>query len=275
MNPSCNSASRIGDDEPVSPVTATRSSEASLDAVLREGEPTARTAAVELGRDTVGDHLGVVAEVEADRVVTHRFACTARGYRGWHWSVTLARAPRSKRITVDEVVLLPGDGALLAPAWVPWSERILPGDLSVSDVLPTALDDIRLVASYLGSDDPSAQDPGVEPIAFELGVGRVRVLSREGRTDAADRWHSGEHGPAAPMARHAPGECASCGFFLPIAGSMRQLFGACANVMAPADGHVVSSDYGCGGHSEALDEPAPPELGPSYNTSDFDILPVD
>ncbi len=56
---------------------------------------------------------------------------------------------------------------------------------------------------------------------------------------------------------------------------MRQLFGACANVMAPADGHVVSADFGCGGHSEAVVEPAPPEVGPSYNTADFDILPVD
>ncbi|CAN5284092.1 hypothetical protein BH24ACT9_BH24ACT9_02870 [soil metagenome] len=243
--------------------------------MLRDGETTARAAAVELGGDTVGEHLGVVAEVEADRLLTHRFRSTARGYLGWQWSVTLARAPRSKKITVDEVGLLPGDGALLAPAWVPWSERILPGDLSVSDVLPTAPDDVRLVPGYLGSDDPTAQDPGVEPISFELGVGRLRILSREGRTETADRWHSGDHGPATPMARHAPGECASCGFFLPIAGSMRQLFGACANVMSPADGHVVSADFGCGAHSEAVVEPAPPEVGPSYNTADFDILPVD
>jgi len=259
----------------VRPATSTRSQEATLDAVLREGVPTARAAAVELGGDTVGEHLGVLAETEADRVLTHRFASTARGYRGWQWSVTVARAPRSKKITVDEVVLLPGDDALLAPAWVPWSERILPGDLSVSDVLPSAADDIRLVPSYLGTDDPTAEDPGVEPIGFELGVGRVRVLSREGRTDAAQRWHAAEHGPAAPMARHAPGECASCGYFLPMAGSMRQLFGACANMLSPADGHVVSADYGCGGHSEAVVEPAPAEVGPSYNTADFDILPVD
>ncbi len=259
----------------MSPVTTTRSPEASIDAILREGVATACDAAAELGGDTVGEHLGVVAELEADRVVTHRFASNARGYRGWQWSVTLARAPRSKKITVDEVVLLPGDGAILAPAWVPWSERILPGDLSVSDVLPTPADDIRLIPSYLGSDDPTAEDPGVEPIAFELGVGRVRILSRAGRLEAADRWHTGEYGPATPMARHAPGECASCGYFLPIAGSMRLLFGACANVMSPADGRIVSADYGCGAHSEALAEPVVAEVGPSYNTADFDILPVD
>lgn len=243
--------------------------------MLGGAQETARAAAVELGGDTVAEHLGVVAEPEADRVATHRFASTARGYRGWQWSVTLARAPRSKKITVDEVVLLPGDGAIQAPAWVPWSERILPGDLSVSDVLPTAPDDIRLVPSYLGSDDPTFEDPGVEPIAFELGIGRVRVLSRVGRTEAADRWHAGEHGPMTPMARHAPGECASCGYFIPIAGSMRQLFGACANELSPADGQVVSADFGCGGHSEGLEEPVVPEAGPSYNTADFDILPVD
>ncbi len=243
--------------------------------MLREARTTAREAAVEVGADTVGEHLGVIAETEADRVATHRFEYLGRGYRGWHWSVTLARAPRSKKITVDEVVLLPGDGAVLAPVWVPWSERILPGDLSVSDVLPTAADDIRLVPSYLGTDDPAAQDPGVEPIAYELGVGRVRVLSREGRTEAADRWHAGDYGPTTPMARHAPGECASCGYFLPVAGSLRQLFGACGNEMSPADGHVVSADYGCGGHSETVAEAPAPDAEPAYNTADFDILPVD
>lgn len=274
MDPSCNSASRIGDDEPVSPAS-TEGMQASVDAVLGAAEPDARAAAVELGGDSVGEHVGVVADAEADRVATHLFASTARGYRGWHWSVTLSRAPRSKKVTIDEVVLLPGDGALLSPGWLPWSERIQPGDLSVSDVLPTAADDYRLVPGYFGSEDPTADEPGVEPIAFELGIGRVRVLSAEGRGEAAERWHTGEHGPATPMARHAPGECASCGYFLPIAGSMRNLFGACANVMAPADGHVVSADYGCGGHSEAVVEPAPEEGGPSYNTADFDILPVD
>ena len=97
-------------------------------------------AAVDLARDAVegdhiGEHLGVVAEGE--RVVTHYFECTLPGYRGWRWAVTVARAPRSKTVTVCETVPLPGDGALLAPTWVPWHERLQPGDLGVGDLMPT------------------------------------------------------------------------------------------------------------------------------------------
>ena len=48
-------------------------------------------------------------------MVTHFFACPHPGYQGWRWSVTVARASRAKVVTVDEVVLLPGEGALLGP----------------------------------------------------------------------------------------------------------------------------------------------------------------
>ncbi|MFZ4600665.1 MAG: DUF3027 domain-containing protein, partial [Terrimicrobiaceae bacterium] len=48
-----------------------------------------------------------------------------------------------------------------------------------------------------------------------------------------------------------PKPCASCGFFLPIAGSLRSAFGVCANAIAPDDARVVSVDHGCGAHSEA------------------------
>src|SRR5262245_6645147 len=94
-----------------------------------------------VGDDHVGAHLGV--RPEGDRLVTHYFDCTLPGYRGWRWSVTVARAPRSKHVTVCETVLLPGDAALLAPVWVPWQERLQPGDLVVGDLLPTTADDYR------------------------------------------------------------------------------------------------------------------------------------
>lgn len=61
---------------------------------------------------------------EEERLTTHLFECTMPGYRGWFWFATLSRAPRSKVATVCEVGLLPGDDALLAPAWVPWAERM-------------------------------------------------------------------------------------------------------------------------------------------------------
>ena len=65
----------------------------------------------------VGEHLGI--EADADRVVSHFFACPHAGYAGWRWSVTLVRASRAKTPTVNEVVLLPGDTALMAEHWVP------------------------------------------------------------------------------------------------------------------------------------------------------------
>ena len=70
---------------------------------------------------------------EEERLTTHLFECTLPGYRGWFWFATLSRAPRSKVATVCEIGLLPGDDALLAPAWVPWADRLLPEDQEEQD----------------------------------------------------------------------------------------------------------------------------------------------
>ena len=97
-------------------------------------------------------------------------------------------------------------------------------------------------------------------MAFELGLGRERVMSREGRGDAVARWAAGEFGPASSMARHAPGPCATCGFFLPLAGSLaldaRRLR---QRLRARPTAASVTADYGCGAHSQAtlvISEPA-------------------
>jgi Protein of unknown function (DUF3027) len=223
---------------------------ATVDAALAAAVEIARAAAVDVGGDAVGEHLGVRAEPEADRVATHAFAATLPGYVGWYWAVTVARVSRSKTVTVDEVVLLPGDRALRPPAWVPWEERVRPGDLSPGDLLPPpAPDDPRLVPGYVLSDDPE-----VESVAFELGLGRERVLSREGRLLAAERWYEGGRGPDAPMARNAPAHCGTCGFYLPLAGSLRAGFGVCGNEITDSDGQVVSVEYGCGAHSQVTVE---------------------
>jgi hypothetical protein len=177
-------------------------------------------------------------------------------------------------VTVDEVVLLPGDQALLAPAWVPWHERLRPGDLSVGDVLPSTEDDPRLAPVYLVDDD-SADDPEGAVVAAEIGLGRERVLSQEGRREALARWTAGEYGPDTPMARQAPGPCATCGFYLPLAGSLRSAVGACGNALAPADGRVVTADYGCGAHSQAtmvLSDATEVVRSARYDTGAFDVL---
>lgn len=234
------------------------------DAVLAAAVDLAREAALSIGTDAVGEHLGVSAE--GDRIATHAFASLLPGYSGWYWAVTLARAPRSKTATVDEVVMLPGLDALRAPAWVPWAERLRPGDLGPGDLLPPQPDDPRLVSAYVLSDDPA-----VEEVAFELGLGRERVMSRDGRLDAADRWYAGDTGPDAPMARQAPAPCGTCGFLLPLAGSLRAAFGVCGNEITATDGRLVSVEFGCGAHSQLrLDVPSLAELtGAVYDDTVF------
>ena len=254
--------------------TATLPKAAPLDSACAAAVDLARAAAMEIAGGSVGDHLGVTSE--GDRIATHHFASLEKGYVGWQWSVTVARASRSKIVTVDEVGLLPGDEALLPPPWVPWNERLRPGDLSVGDLLPTAPDDERLVPAHAAA--PEDDEDFVLEVFWELALGRPRVLSRDGRDDAVERWYAGDAGPDAPMAKAAPGPCGTCGFFLPLAGALRTAFGACANVFVPDDGRVVAVDHGCGGHSEALPAAVPEEplaaTGDDYTFEVKEVTPT-
>jgi len=191
-------------------------------------------------------------------------------------------------VTVSESLLLPGPDSLLAPDWVPWRDRVRPGDLGVGDLLPAQPDDDRLVPAavlegadaVLDWDDSPAWAHELEPAVtvaddagglpasgeaaagaeaadvaardFDLAPGPARVLSAIGRDETALRWYSGDHGPRSPLAHAAPGPCMTCGFLVRLGGPLGRVFGVCANEYAPDDGRVVSLDHGCGAHSEAI-----------------------
>ena len=212
--------------------------------VLTDAVELARTALVQLQEGGVGDYLGVTSEDEC--AATHRFVADLPGYRGWQWAVVVAADPESDRATVSELALLPGPDALVAPEWIPWDQRIRPGDLSAGDLLAPPAGDPRLVPGYVATGDPE-----IDEAALELGLGRKQTMSLEGRLDAAQRWHDGDYGPDSEMAKAAPSTCGLCGFYLPLAGSLHGAFGVCGNEMA-ADGHVVDVTYGCGAHSDTL-----------------------
>jgi hypothetical protein len=262
----------------------------------------ARAAAQDLAEaGRVGPHRGL--EVDGDRVVTHLFDCEDPAYRGWRWAITVARASRAKLVTVSEGVLLPGPDSLLAPDWVPWRDRVRPGDVGVGDLLPAGQDDERLVPTAVleGDDgvldwDDSADWPGGQdllaamnqadapsladaadeaPPAAEASPApvRTRVLSAIGRDATAVRWYASEHGPRTPLAHAAQAPCATCGFLVRLGSPLGRVFGVCANEYAPDDGKVVSLDHGCGAHSESI-IPAGPfgTIAPVVDELGYDLV---
>ena len=215
------------------PKTGARVRAVKKDAVLEAALDVARAGAEAVAHPRpVGEHLG-----------THYFASTDAGYVGWCWSVTVARVPRGRVATVCEVDMTPREGALLAPEWVPWEERLRPSDISRDDVLPYKADDERLEQGF----EDTSEDPDL-PVVRELGLGRPRVLSQEGIDQAAKRWYESDRGPKS--GRRPRNTCSSCGFLMKMSGGMRTMFGVCANEWATDDGAVVSLDHTCGSHSE-------------------------
>ena len=195
--------------------------------------------------------VGADVSVEIDddgRVETYLFEAHLAGYQGWRWCVTIAKVDKKSEPTICDVVVLPGPDALLAPEWVAYRDRIQPGDVGVGDIVPSSLDDTRLVPSVhslIADEELDAMQ------VFDLGLVRARVMSIEGRDQASKRWYESDRGPQSPIAQAAPKPCCSCAFFVPISGSLRASFGVCANAISPEDARVVSVDHGCGAHSEA------------------------
>jgi Protein of unknown function (DUF3027) len=92
------------------------------DEVLLASVDLARRALLDVtAPETVGSVVGHIAEGE--HVLTLLFASDLSGYPGWRWSVTIARVEDGGP-TVLETELMPGESALLAPDWIPWSERL-------------------------------------------------------------------------------------------------------------------------------------------------------
>ncbi len=118
QTPSDPSAATAEAESLVTPVTP-----AVPDSVLLASVPLAREALLEITpAATVGDPVGHF--VEGEHVLSLLFACTLPGYPGWHWTVTISRIDDESAPSVLEAELMPGDRSLLAPDWVPWSERL-------------------------------------------------------------------------------------------------------------------------------------------------------
>ncbi|AWB82356.1 DUF3027 domain-containing protein [Corynebacterium yudongzhengii] len=200
---------------------------------------TAREALSELDDGPIGGHLGVAGVCK--NVATHRFAADVPGYSGWEWNAVLACATGSDYVTVNEVALVPtpeGD-ALTAPDWVPYTDRLRPGDLGPGDLMPPAPDDERLVED--------AEDAR----AVVVDKRRKHHLTRAGLEQATTRWRTGDFGPNSEFAEKAALRCRTCAFYLPLGEPVGENFGVCANEYS-ADGTVVHATYGCGAHADTV-----------------------
>lgn len=218
--------------------------------------------------DQVGDF--VTSYDLEDHVTDFRFAANIRGYEGWQWSVTLYHDEEIDSWTVSESSLIPTEGALMPPKWIPWKDRLEPTDLAPTDSIGTDPDDERIEEGEV--EESSLQDVNDAVEAFRLT--RRHVLTSLGRAQAAKRWYEGPRGPKALSTKTAEGNlCSTCGFFVPLAGELDRMFGVCANKWSPDDGRVVSLDHGCGEHSE-IEPPEPSQLWVQSKPA-FDDLHID
>jgi hypothetical protein len=133
---------------------------------MLDQEQVARAALAEISpAGTVGELLERAPQ--DDGTSTLRFASTLSGYPGWHWSVSVAEVS-GEQPTVMEAELMPGEGALLAPDWVPWAERL--EDYRAAQALiaaeTAAVDDEDDLADERDDDDDLGDDPD-DGIDFE------------------------------------------------------------------------------------------------------------
>lgn len=145
---------------------------------------------------TIGPAAGYL--LEEDGTVSLRFENRLPGYPGWHWTVTVARVDDSEP-TVLEVELLPGDGALLAPEWVPWVERLAEyranqaelaeqaaGSTSVTGDATAELDEGDELEDDLDLDDDDLDDDDEDHEADILHAGDLDGVDIDELDDSGD-----------------------------------------------------------------------------------------
>jgi len=117
-------------------------------------EKLARGALLEI-TDTASIGALVGEQVESDGTVSVIFASAMRGYPGWNWTVSIAHVEGAEP-TVLEAELMPAEGALLSPDWVPWSERL--ADYKAAQAATEAADSDTTASEEVPSGDESDED---------------------------------------------------------------------------------------------------------------------
>ena len=139
---------------------------------------------------TFGDLISET--VEEDGIFTLLFAATMGGYPGWHWAVSLAEL-EGEHPTVLETELMPGEGALLAPDWVPWSERL--EEYRAAQAAAGEPDETVDLTDVESDDDDDFGDDPDDGIDFESDSVALAVSEHEQDEPEAE---ADEHSPEPP-----------------------------------------------------------------------------
>jgi hypothetical protein len=123
---------------------------------------------IEQAREALAESvgLGVVGEFLEEKrpdsgLLELTFACSQRGYQGWHWVVSFTDADKRKQPLLAEVNLVAGEGAQLAPPWVPWSDRLADFRRQLKEEGKAASDaeaDDLIAGMAFASDDEYSED---------------------------------------------------------------------------------------------------------------------
>lgn len=129
--------------------------------------------------ETIGEVTGY--ELLEDGVLNVHFAPKLLGYPGWSWVVSAARVG-DEDPTILEADLIPGEGALLAPEWVPWAQR-----LSEFRAAQKAAEAEAALAAAAASDDDDEFDGELEEDDFD-----PQDDDEDADDPDASRLHSGD-----------------------------------------------------------------------------------
>ena len=136
-------------------------------------------------RSKVGNFIEVIEE--GDGLASYLFEINQKGYVGWRWSVTIFQAD-SAEPTVSEIVLMPGPDSLVAPDWVPWSERLADYKALQLELEKQAALDAEEAEddTDIDADESDADEEEVEDSAEEAAESESAVANLEEGEDAQD-----------------------------------------------------------------------------------------
>lgn len=159
----------------------------------------------------------VEATQEDDNTTTYLFEVALKGYVGWRWSVTIFQASKRENATISEVLMVPGPDSLVAPDWVPWSERLADWKALQAELERQAAEEAAEAAE--SEDDAEEESEGSDADSVE------EVTDAEAENEAAETDEDSESTTDVPDAVDAENSASDAGPNNPRGRGRRRWFG--------------------------------------------------